>query len=130
MLVPLVQPYRKHPRPRTKAAPAALTLVAAVYDGPAATVTLTFDRAIDVATIHVAAVEVSDWSYWGAVMRGDPAGTTALVGPDAVRVPLVQIGDATHGGVTLTATAGNGIVAADDGGTWAGVSELPLPFAG
>ena len=29
---------------------------------------------------------------------------------------------------TLTATAGNGIVAVNDGGHWAGVSGLVLPF--
>ena len=30
--------------------------------------------------------------------------------------------------VLLNVAANNGIVAVDDGGTWAGVSDLPVPF--
>jgi hypothetical protein len=38
------------------------------------------------------------------------------------------IGEAEIGAVTLTATAETGIVAVDDGGTWAGAVNQTLPF--
>jgi hypothetical protein len=45
-------------------------------------------------------------------------------------VALEFLASAPLAPVTLTATALTGIVAVDDGGTWAGVSELGLPFDG
>jgi hypothetical protein len=50
--------------------------------------------------------------------------------PVGLRLPLVILNGATGPGTELTATNATGIVAADDGGTWAGVSELGLPFDG
>ena len=54
--------------------------------------------------------------------------TAELVNPTTVRVALNAIGGAMTPGVHLTAGAANGIVAADDGGAWAGVVELALPW--
>ena len=36
--------------------------------------------------------------------------------------------DWSSGDISLTASAGTGIVAENDGGTWAGVTDLALPF--
>jgi len=48
--------------------------------------------------------------------------------PDAiVEITLVPIGTAS-GALRISATAASGIVAVDDGGTWAGVTDLGLPF--
>jgi hypothetical protein len=123
---------RKSQRPRirpAKAAPvAALTLVAAVYDSDTNdNVTLTFDRPIDIAALDPAAIEVSDGVYVGSLLRGVSAGTV-LLAPDRLKVMLADIGSVPAGDITLTATAANGIVAVDDGGAWAGVSAVVLPY--
>ena len=41
---------------------------------------------------------------------------------------LDATGPSSVADVKLTATALTGIVAVDNGGTWPGISELPLPF--
>jgi hypothetical protein len=51
-----------------------------------------------------------------------------LTGAATVKLILQVIGGASGGRVLLTATALTGIVAAGDGGTWAGVTELELPY--
>ena len=51
-----------------------------------------------------------------------------LIGPASVEIQLAEIEPIGAGDVRLTASAGNGIVAVDDGGTWGGVSALSLPF--
>jgi hypothetical protein len=115
-----------HRRPRVSPppTPVALTLVAASYS-TGAWVRLTFDRAVDIAAIHVAAITVnddnSDEAYVGS-------GAATLFTSVTVQVPLVISHGATGPGTELTATNATGIVAADDGGTWAGVSALSLPF--
>jgi hypothetical protein len=43
-------------------------------------------------------------------------------------VPLVISHGSSGPGTELTATSATGIVAVDDGGTWAGVSDLSMPF--
>jgi hypothetical protein len=104
--------------------PAALTLVAASYS-TGAWVRLTFDRAVDIAGINVAAITVnddpSDEAYVGS-------GTATLFAPETVQVPLVISHGASGPGTELSATGASGIVAVDDGGTWVGVADLSLPF--
>ena len=122
--------YRKHPRPirrapRVAPPPAApLVLVSARYE-EAAAVDLTFDRAIDVAGIDPAALLVWDGGY-GFEYQGTDA--AELLSPTTVRVILIGIAEWTGEGVTMSVAADNGIVAADDGGAWAGVTDLALPF--
>ena len=114
------------PRKRTPppAPPAALTLVAATYvEGTS--VTLTFDRAVDVGGIDVGAITVEDEAA-GYLFRG--AGAATQPSPAVVLVPLVDVELSPVVGTFLTAGPGTGIVADDDGGTWAGVTELSLPF--
>jgi hypothetical protein len=116
---------RRPPRMRAPAAPAALTLVAAVLEKNRAWVRLTFDRAVDAAAFAPA-------SLWVGVQatgrRYDPAGPATLFAPQIVQIPLVggvlYFGDLTR----LTASGGTGIAAVDDGGAWAGVANLVLPF--
>jgi len=70
------------------------------------------------------------------VVNDGPGGTTyqggsVTAGGSAaqVAVGLSPDGTASGPGVTLTVGAGGaGLVAADDGGTWAGVTDLQLPF--
>jgi hypothetical protein len=112
---------RRPPRPR---AVADLRLVSATYQS-AASVRLTFDRPVKIAALDVSAITVSDGDGTGTLYQGH--GSAVMVSPQTVQVPLQGVG-MTSGGVTLTATAATGIVAEDDGGTWAGTSDLPLPF--
>jgi hypothetical protein len=109
-------------RRRGSAAPKAL--VSATYQS-AASVRLTFDRAVLIGEIDVSAVGVSDGVTTGTLYQGH--GSATLLSPRTVEVPLMGVGMA-GGGVTLTAGNGTNVVAADDGGMWPGAAELPLPF--
>lgn len=101
-----------------------LTLVSASYE-VGTSVTLTFDRAVVVDGSDPSQVVVDDGGQTGQQWLG--AGAT-LDGPATVVVSLVE-GSATPAFATLlNATAATGFVAADDGGTWAGVTELELPW--
>jgi hypothetical protein len=115
----------KPKRPAAAATPAALTLVSAAFDDGALTLTLTFDRAIDIAGIDVSAFWVDD----GVVgFRYQGWDTASLDGPATVLVQMNGIDDSTVPDVVMNVSAGSGIVAADDGASWAGATDLPLPF--
>ena len=106
--------------------PAALTLVSATYDPGFLTVTLVFDRAINFSGYVGTSLFVDDqldtgWKYQGT-------GGASAAGPNGMTVLLVDPTPAVGEDTKLTVAAGNGIVAVDDGGTWAGVSDLILPF--
>jgi hypothetical protein len=45
-----------------------------------------------------------------------------------VQFSLNRIGSASESGEHLFASATSGIVAVNDGGTWAGVTDLALPY--
>jgi hypothetical protein len=49
-------------------------------------------------------------------------------GPSAVVIGLLETGPSGSSDTLLTAGAGNGIVAIDDGGGWSGVTALVLPY--
>jgi hypothetical protein len=120
--------YRQRPAgPKEQVAPpAALTLVSATYDIETESVTLAFDRAVDASAYDPAAITVQDGLYAGGLFVGsDPA---TVINPTTIQVFLEQIGSPTVSDVELSATAGTGIVAADDGGTWGGVTALVLPY--
>ena len=126
---PLLYPRRRKPRSKKTAspAPAALTLVLATYeDLNPSVLSLTFDRDIDVTALDWAAIVVDDQPNTGQRW----AGTDEFSQPDdaTVRITLIATGPATPGPLTMTASAGNDIVARDDGGVWPGVTNLQLPF--
>jgi hypothetical protein len=54
--------------------------------------------------------------------------TPVPLDPTTVQVLLEGTTDYDGPGVILTAAAANGIVAADGGAAWAGVTDLPLPL--
>jgi hypothetical protein len=113
----------------TEATPlATLLLISASYDESVPAVFLTFDRAVDASAFVAGQVIVDDGSIapglWGGV------GAAGILGPTQIAVALERLGDAPVGPVTLTATALTGITAVDDGGTWAGVTDVGLPFDG
>ena len=103
-----------------------LVLVSASYDDTIPMVFLTFDRAVDASVFVVGAVSVNDGSIAPGLYVG--AGVPGIESPTVISVVLERLGDTPAGPVTLSATALTGIVAVDDGGTWAGVSDVGLPY--
>ncbi|MGB7158953.1 MAG: hypothetical protein WBD40_12850 [Tepidisphaeraceae bacterium] len=121
---PRANPFRVPKAP--PAPPGPLVLVAAEYDNDGAWIDLAFDRAIEIDAMDVTLVVVDDDTYRGLTLAG--FGTPVLVTPTTVRVVLDEVGGATQADVHLTAGAGNGIVAVDDGAAWAGAEDVELPF--
>jgi hypothetical protein len=109
------------------APPAALTLTTGEFNADLVYVQLGFDRAIDIAAIDPVAIQIMDDLFTGNQFAG-AAGTASLVAPNVLKLGLEVIGGASGGRVLLSATAATGIVAVDDGGTWAGVTDVELPF--
>ena len=128
----LTYPPAKHSRSRNTVRPAMaraapLVLVSAYYDGDAPGVHLVFDRAIDASAAVVTAFTVIDApESIHFVGSGEPSPQSET----EVLIFLTNVGTASGLDVLLTAGAGNGIVASDDGGMWAGVVDLALPFGG
>jgi hypothetical protein len=115
-------------RPAEATPPQTLVLVSANYDETVPVLTLIFDRAIDASGFVAGQVIVNDGSFLNGVYGG--VGPATVEGPTRISVALEFLAAAPLAPVTLTATALTGVTAVDDGGTWAGVSELGLPFDG
>ena len=128
MILKVPPPFRK-PRPKIRPArqssPPALTLVSAFTVGEDQ-LRLVFDREVDAAGLVANQITVnvpsgSGWLYVGQDLQDQPD-------PESIVIGLLQQGPATGTLDWMSATAGTGIVAVDDGGTWAGVTQIPLPF--
>jgi hypothetical protein len=118
---------RRRRASREKTPPSvALTLVEASFDEGAPSVRLVFDRAIDIAGLAGAQIVVDAGNVTGT--RYEAVGEANLDSPDAVVIGLLEVGPSSSVDTLLTASAGTGIVAVEGGGTWAGVTELALPF--
>src|SRR5688572_4673266 len=115
LMFPAKPPRRRKRRDESAAPPAApLTMVYWYADWGGITVTLEFDRAIDIGALDASAITVDDPANSGSALVGSGAGV--LVHPMRVRVTMVDDGVAVGSITTLSATAGSGIVAVDDGG--------------
>ena len=126
LIIPAI-PVRRIHKTRPPVVPAAaLTLVSATYDIETESVILSFDRAVDASAYDPTAITVQDGVYAGGLFVG--SGPASVINPTTIQVFLEQIGSPTVSDVELWATAATGIVATDDGGTWAGVTALVLPF--
>ncbi|MBC7784993.1 MAG: hypothetical protein H7144_14235 [Burkholderiales bacterium] len=100
-------------------------LVAAVYSEVDLTITLTFDRAVDYTAFDGTQISVFDpvdnnQQYLGT-------GGVAFMSAETIEVQLTSAGAYAGDFIHLDATAATGIVASD-GGAWAGVVDLVLPF--
>jgi hypothetical protein len=102
-----------------------MTLVAASYDPEALTLLLTFNQNVSIGSFNGNAITVLDTDFNGWKYHGTGA---SLQTPSSVLISLVQFQSSTIDGVHLTATGASGIVAVNGGGTWAGVTNLSLPF--
>jgi hypothetical protein len=128
LIIPPPKRKKKAPAPpqgATRPPAVALTLASAAFDADAAVLNLAFDRAIDVAGIIASRFVIHDGPGFHA-WTGN--GEVTLTGPNAVQLRLVQTGDDSGPETLLDVGAGNGIVAVDDGGTWAGAAGLVLPW--
>jgi hypothetical protein len=121
----LVGKPSRRPSPPTPP-PVALTLV----EGSFATddyvsVRLTFDRAIDASGLVGTAITlgVQEFGY-----LYNATGAVVMLDPNTIEITCVQIGGFEGEQSLLNATSATGIAAVDDGGTWAGVTDLALPF--
>ena len=123
VVFPPVRYRKRHGRPRQRTR-VALTLVAAEYEEGTA-VLLTFDRAVNIDAAVGGQLVLDDGQFSGMMYEGI---AYALVGATTVRVELQSFGPSAGAGVTVSVGAGTGIVAAGDGQTWAGVTNLALPF--
>src|SRR5215203_3799939 len=94
--------------PPTPPPPVALTLVAASYDSDTS-VTLVFDRAVNIAGLDASQLQIDDHDGTGFRYLGTGAGS--LAGPETVVVALVNDGGAEDGPTRLNASATTGIVA-------------------
>jgi len=108
------------------APPQTLVLVSASYDENVPVLTLVFDRPIDAAAFVAAQVSVNDGSFDNGLYGG--VGPAIIDSPTTISVNLELRSPAAPAPVTLSATAATGLRAVDDGGTWAGVSDLALPY--
>jgi len=128
LIIPPPQSHKRsarNRRPVVQRPAVALNLVSAAFDPGESSVSLWFDRAIEIGSIDPTAIEVDDNVYTGNVFTGS-VGQASLIAPATVKV-LLEVTQISQGdGVLLFASASTGIVAADDGGTWAGVSGLLL----
>ena len=85
---------------------------------------LTFDRAVDVSGFSPASVTVDHIGLnLHYVATGIAFHLNALV-----IIAMASAGPTTHLSTVLNADAANGIIAVDDGGAWPGVVDLGLPF--
>lgn len=112
-------PHRKKPA----APPAALVLTGVAYMA-GIRVRLIFDRAINIAALNPAQITVKDFDESLTFQGQAPV---SLVDFRTVEVSLGEAGTYFGAGVLLSATASSGIVATD-GGAWAGVTNVAIPF--
>ena len=108
--------------------PVPLELMSAEFHIVGATkhVTIYFDRAIDIAGLAGAQISVQDGSTTHRQYLA--TGTAVMVNDTGVDIVLVDNGAFAPDDFMMSATGSTGIVAVDDGGTWEGVLNLPLPY--
>ena len=128
LIIPPAQFRRRRGRAKGVAAAvpgAALVLTEAIYNGGISFVVFQFDRAVNTAGLDGAQIRVDDQpsGYWYLATGG-----VSVLSPNSFQILLTLGGSTTGSAVLLNVGAGNGIVAVNDGGTWAGATNLVLPF--
>ena len=116
------KPVRIPPAPPTEP----LVLVAGFYQADEAYVMLSFDRAVDISAIDGSKIRVDD--PFDGMCSYLATGYAQQISDTMIQLGLVEDGPTSASDVLLNVTAANGIVAVNDGGPWAGVSDQSLPF--
>jgi hypothetical protein len=102
-----------------------LTLVAATYD-VGSSITLKFNQPIDISQLNGPAITVND-SLNGTIFVGLD-GPATRVDAFTVRLELEEDGPFAGQTTTLDATDDTDIRSVPGAQSWAGVTELPLPY--
>ena len=130
VIKPINPPFLRRRKPaRSGATPpvAPPVLTAASFDPETGLfVQLQFDQAIDPSGVVGNQIMINDDQFSGREWVAD--GAITIVNPTTVRLGVSDAGGTEGPGLTLTAGAGNGIVSADSGEMWSGVTDLALPF--
>jgi hypothetical protein len=120
---------RMHHKRRSAAPPstATLVLVQAIYpvEGVGGAIDLVFDREISIEGLDGTQIIVKDGVITGMINN---VAFGERQDAQTVRLFLQGLEDYSVPNQLLDATGDSGIVAVDDGGTWAGVVELGLPW--
>jgi hypothetical protein len=100
-------------------------LTQATYISAAPLIVLLFDRPVNTAGIDGTQIRVDDQpnGHWYLATGG-----VFVLSPNTIQLYLVLGGSVSGSATLLSAAAGNGIVAVNDGGAWLGVKNLVLPF--
>jgi hypothetical protein len=109
-----------------KTGPAAVVLQAASYAPGLAIVTLTFDRPVVLGSVITSSIVVNDPVTQNEQFMG--SGPAVAYGANGIQVALIFSGSTSGSQVRMSVGNTNGIAAVNDGGKFAGVSELVLPF--
>jgi hypothetical protein len=100
-------------------------LLAASYAPGDLILSLTFDRAVDVSAIVPGQLIVVDGEQdieWGGTAEAWQDS------PESLSMIMIENGEYTGEGTKLTVTSSSGIVAAEGGAAFAGVSDVELPY--
>ena len=118
--------HRRPPKPKKRSVPSqpGLMLQAVLYPANSGqSIHLEFDRDINIGSINVGQILVSD-STLNKIRQG--TGSATLIDSQTVQIDLDDAGAYSGDDDVLNASNDTGIVAVDDGGTWAGVSDYPV----
>lgn len=119
---------RRHKRKtiQTNSPPVEPLILTACDWEPGATITMTFDRAIDVSGMEGSQIQVVDGSGTGFLYAA--TGEAEMIDPTTIVIALNVVEASFDPGPRLNASASNGIVASDDEGAWAGIENAPIPL--
>ena len=116
--------HHKRNRRQTPPGPPGLVLQSVLYPANSGeSIHLEFDRDINIGSINVGQILVSD-SALNKIRQG--TGSATLIDSQTVQIDLEDAGSYSGDDDLLNASNDTGIVAVDDGGTWAGVSDFPV----
>src|SRR5262249_49694777 len=104
----------------------ALVLVEVIYSHVDFLLELAFDRAIDISRFDGSQFTITDGVHNHQQYSGETP--PDVLDPTRISITLDAVGAYAPTDLKLSATAMTGIKAVDDGGTWAGVTDLNLPF--
>jgi hypothetical protein len=131
LIIPPPKPVKKQPKirpPTVVPAPPGLPLMLqeGTYFPDTGILQLFFHRAVDLSGFNGAAFLFKDGVTHFLTYTAN--GSTVEPDGNGFNVGLTAGGAYTGGDTLLTVSALSGIKAVDDGGTWAGVVDLELPF--
>ena len=119
-------PKRKAKAPAQPPPVESLVLTSAFYSSEELILLLQFDRDIDISELDGSQISVNDPA--DNHQRYLATGSSQLISANYVQIQLDPAGSATGTQAALSAGANSGIVAVNGGGTWAGATDLSLPY--